>query len=182
MDEAYKLAAASSGRSGREIPRAGWIAGLTAWKEGKYAEAAKHFERTATSPRASAWMSAAGAYWTARCYLRDRQPAQDHVAERTPYARGPGCVDGYAADRRMPGQQAGQQVELVLAAAALERREVRRDFLQAQHIEVGQRLRVFDDAPRVDTAVDAAAPLDVPGDQFQNKPSRNSKKRQGGQS
>lgn len=74
VKEAYALAAASSDRSGKEIPHAGWIAGLAAWKEGRYEEAAKHFERTATSPRASAWTASAGAYWTARSYLRDRQP------------------------------------------------------------------------------------------------------------
>jgi len=74
VDQAYKLATAGSDRSGNEIPLAGWIAGLSAWKLGKYAEAAKHFERAASSPRSSSWMAAAGAHWTARSYLRDRQP------------------------------------------------------------------------------------------------------------
>lgn len=72
--QAYQLAAASSERSGKEIPLAGWIAGLAAWKQGKYNEAAKHFERTADSPRASAWMASAGAHWAARSYLRSHQP------------------------------------------------------------------------------------------------------------
>ncbi len=74
VNPAYALAAASSSRSGTEIPRAGWIAGLSAWKEGKYDEAAKHFESAATSPRASAWMASAGAYWAARSYIRNHQP------------------------------------------------------------------------------------------------------------
>lgn len=74
VDQAYKLATASSERSGAEIPLAGWIAGLSSWKQGKYAEAAKHFSRTANSPRASAWMAAAGGHWAARAYLRDHQP------------------------------------------------------------------------------------------------------------
>ena len=73
-DQAYKLAAASSDRSGKDIPLAGWIAGLSAWKKGKYDEAAKHFERTASSHRSSAWMASAGAHWAARSYLRDRRP------------------------------------------------------------------------------------------------------------
>ena len=74
VDQAYKLATASSNRSGRNIPLAGWIAGLSAWKNKDYNEAAKHFERTAMSPRASAWMAAAGAHWAARSYLRGHRP------------------------------------------------------------------------------------------------------------
>ncbi|MFH1157790.1 MAG: lytic transglycosylase domain-containing protein [Pseudomonadota bacterium] len=72
--QAYELAAASSDRSGKDVPLAGWIAGLSAWKKGDYDEAAKHFERTANSPRASAWMASAGAHWAARSYLRGRRP------------------------------------------------------------------------------------------------------------
>ncbi|MBI3441669.1 MAG: lytic transglycosylase domain-containing protein, partial [Proteobacteria bacterium] len=74
VEQAYKLAVASDDRSGHEIPLAGWIAGLSAWKLGKYGESAKHFERAATSPRASSWMMAAGAHWAARSYLRGHQP------------------------------------------------------------------------------------------------------------
>jgi soluble lytic murein transglycosylase-like protein len=74
VSRAYELAVASSNRSGNDIPLAGWIAGLSAWKTGKYADAATHFERTASSPRASAWMAAAGAHWAARSYLRNHQP------------------------------------------------------------------------------------------------------------
>lgn len=71
---AYTLASAAAKRSGQYAPRAGWIAGLAAWKLGKYEEAADYFEQTASSQSASAWMSAAGAYWAARAHLRDRQP------------------------------------------------------------------------------------------------------------
>jgi len=74
VDEAYEQAAASSDRSGNEVPLAGWIAGLAAWRKGDYETAAKHFERTAMSPRASAWTSSAGAYWAARSYLRSHHP------------------------------------------------------------------------------------------------------------
>jgi soluble lytic murein transglycosylase-like protein len=74
INRAYELAVASSDRSGNEIPLAGWIAGLSAWKKGDYAAAARHFERTANSPRASAWLSSAGAHWAARSYLRNHQP------------------------------------------------------------------------------------------------------------
>lgn len=74
VDQAYELSVASSNRSPRDVPLAGWIAGLSAWKLGKYGEAAKYFERTAQSPRSSAWMRAAGAHWAARSYLRNHQP------------------------------------------------------------------------------------------------------------
>lgn len=74
IERAYELASASARRSGTDVPLAGWIGGLAAWQLGKYPEAAKLFELTARSNRTSAWMSAAGAYWTARSYLRARQP------------------------------------------------------------------------------------------------------------
>jgi hypothetical protein len=74
VDEAYEQASASSDRSGHEIPLAGWIAGLSAWRKGDYETAAKHFEHTASSPRASAWTASAGAYWAARSYLRSHHP------------------------------------------------------------------------------------------------------------
>lgn len=74
VDQAYKLSVASSDRSPRDVPLAGWIAGLSAWKLGKYGEAARYFERTAQSPRSSAWMISAGAHWAARSYLRNHQP------------------------------------------------------------------------------------------------------------
>jgi len=99
-------------------------------------------------------------------HLPHRQAAQDHVAENAPAAVGRGRIDRRAGHCGVAGQQLGQQGELVLAAAACERREVRRDLLQAQHVEIGERPRVFDDARRIDAAVHAAAPLDVPGDQL----------------
>ena len=74
VKEASSLAATGADRSGRDIPQAGWTAGLAAWKEGRYGDAAKHFESTATSPRASAWMASGGAFWAARAYLRSHQP------------------------------------------------------------------------------------------------------------
>lgn len=72
--EAHKLAAASADRSGKDVPLAGWIAGLSAWKEERYDVAAKYFESAAGSPRASSWMLSASAYWAARSYLRSHQP------------------------------------------------------------------------------------------------------------
>lgn len=73
-DRAHALAAAAAKRSGKEVPLAGWIAGLSAWRMGHYSDAAAYFERAAQSPRASAWMIAAAAHWAARSHLRNHAP------------------------------------------------------------------------------------------------------------
>ncbi len=74
VGDAYAQASASADRSGREVPLAGWIAGLSAWRQEKYAIAAKYFALAATSPRASAWQVSAAAYWAGRANLRDYHP------------------------------------------------------------------------------------------------------------
>lgn len=74
LDKAHELSVASVKRSGIDVPLAGWIAGLSSWRLEKYEDAAKYFEITANSSRSSAWMSAAGAYWAARSYLRSHRP------------------------------------------------------------------------------------------------------------
>jgi len=74
VEKAGALAGAAAERSGTDAPLAGWIAGLSSWRQGKYGEAAKYFEKTALSPRASAWLSAGAAHWAARSHLRNRQP------------------------------------------------------------------------------------------------------------
>lgn len=71
-DLAYETARPAVLRSGAEAPMAGWIAGLMAWKAGDYAAAAGYFEKVAQSPRVSAWMDSAGAFWAARAHLRNR--------------------------------------------------------------------------------------------------------------
>jgi soluble lytic murein transglycosylase-like protein len=62
------------GRMGSNEPLLEWNAGLDEWRAGRYEEAAKHFESVANSKHTSAWVSAAGAFWTARSYLRSRHP------------------------------------------------------------------------------------------------------------
>ncbi len=79
---------------------------------------------------------------------------------RLPSARG--GVDGDAADRGESRQQRGDQRELVFAGAALQRREIAGHLLQAEDVEVGEGAGLVDDPLRVDPAVDAEAPLDVP--------------------
>ncbi|GJL86007.1 MAG: lytic transglycosylase [Micavibrio sp.] len=69
-DKAYDLASKAVRRSGVHVPRAGWLAGLAAWRRGDYDQAARHFEVTGRSPYASGWIAASGAYWAARAHMR----------------------------------------------------------------------------------------------------------------
>ncbi len=73
-----------------------------------------------------------------------------------------------------PGSSAGEHGELVFAGAAAEPRvgEVVGDLLQAQHVEIGDALRLGDDARRIDGEVHAAAPLHVPRHQLHRIPAR----------
>lgn len=70
IERAYKLAKEASQRSGLNVPKAGWIGGLTSWQYGRYREAARYFEIAARSPYASGWMLTAGSYWAARAHMR----------------------------------------------------------------------------------------------------------------
>lgn len=70
MDRAYELAVASSQRSGKGAPLAGWVAGMASFQGKRYKEAAKFFEVTGSSPYSSGWMAAAGSYWAARSHMR----------------------------------------------------------------------------------------------------------------
>lgn len=78
-DRAFALAAASADRSTLDVPKAAWIAGLSAWKVGEPAKAARYFEIAASSKRASVWMTAAAAHWAARSHLRAGNPRQVSV-------------------------------------------------------------------------------------------------------
>jgi soluble lytic murein transglycosylase len=48
-----------------------WIAGLAAWRLGRFQEAEQHFTALAASRPASGWMAAAGAYWAGRVEERN---------------------------------------------------------------------------------------------------------------
>lgn len=86
---ALTLAVASSVRSAEAVPQADWTAGLAAWRLGQIERAAHHFEAAASSPQASSWEAAAGAFWAARAFQRlDRTAeAQDWLDEAARYPR-----------------------------------------------------------------------------------------------
>ncbi len=73
--KAYNLAASAGARSGVLVPISQWIAGLSAWRRGKWNQAAHHFGAVAKSPQSSSWLAAGGAYWASRAEIRQRDPA-----------------------------------------------------------------------------------------------------------
>jgi soluble lytic murein transglycosylase len=75
-EKALALASPAAKRSRRAVPEADWVAGLAAWRLGKYDNAAHHFENLAFSQTATGWDRAAGAWWGARVQLRLRQPSE----------------------------------------------------------------------------------------------------------
>lgn len=89
VDAAYALAEKSAKRSGVHVPLAGWVAGLVAWDEGHYKDAARFFEITARSPYASGWKSSAGSYWAARSHTRagDRRSVKAWLNRTLDYPR-----------------------------------------------------------------------------------------------
>ncbi len=74
--KAYQLAAKAADRSGRQVPLALWIAGLSSWRLGSLEASARYFETLAQSERASSWIKSGGAYWAARANLRLKRPGQ----------------------------------------------------------------------------------------------------------
>ena len=71
---AYKLAHEAAARSGNRLPYAHWIAGLSAYRLGKYAEAADHFETVAQSDKVTGYDHAAAAFWAARANMTAQRP------------------------------------------------------------------------------------------------------------
>jgi soluble lytic murein transglycosylase len=60
--------------SAARIAQGPWDAGLNHFRAGRYDDAAKQFERVATTPGLSPWMASAGAFWAGRSYLRAGEP------------------------------------------------------------------------------------------------------------
>ncbi len=68
--KAFELASKAAKSSMMNVPQAGWIGGLSAWRLGQHKVAAAYFEVAAASPYVSGWMASAGAYWAARSHMR----------------------------------------------------------------------------------------------------------------
>jgi len=75
-EKALQYAAPAAKRSRAKVPEADWVAGLAAWRLGRYDNAAHHFENLAFNNAGSSWDRSAGAWWGARVQLRLRQPSE----------------------------------------------------------------------------------------------------------
>lgn len=75
-EAALQLASEVAHRSGKFVPMAHWIAGLSAWRLGRIAVAVQHFSAMAddNSPYAGQASLTAAAYWAARANLAAHQP------------------------------------------------------------------------------------------------------------
>lgn len=71
--KALELAHEAAARSGRFVPRAHWIAGLSLFKQSRFRDAARHFEALASTPGGEPWDIASGGFWAARAHARDRR-------------------------------------------------------------------------------------------------------------
>ncbi|MCA8907628.1 MAG: lytic transglycosylase domain-containing protein [Rhodospirillaceae bacterium] len=68
--DALEVAEAAVARSGGRAEQSLWIAGLSLWRLGEFAEAGQRFRALSTAECASAWERTAGAFWAARASVR----------------------------------------------------------------------------------------------------------------
>lgn len=67
---ALRTAQQATDRSGKAVPVAHWIGGLSAWQNKEFKKAADHFEAIAVSHSRNPWMLSAGSFWAARAHKR----------------------------------------------------------------------------------------------------------------
>lgn len=155
-EKAYRLSSQAADRSGRQVPLALWIAGLSGWRLGHLGASAGYFQELAQSERASPWIRSGGAYWAARGNLRLKRPGQVSrwLAIAADYPR---TFYGILAQRALGMEIAGPQqrrslgsaeTELILANPATRRALA---LLQA-----GQRDRAESELKRLDGDGDLA--------------------------
>lgn len=72
-DKALALASLAA-RSRADAPTVDWIAGLAAWRLGRWDQAATHFAALARARGPSEWIISAAAFWGARAYLVSHEP------------------------------------------------------------------------------------------------------------
>ena len=75
-EKALLTGAPAIARSGVKAPMALWWSGLAAWRSGKFALAAKHFERLARADLKDEWITSGAAFWSARAQLAAREPSK----------------------------------------------------------------------------------------------------------
>ena len=133
----------------RHAPHAAWVAGLAAWRSGRYDVAIKNFEAVASSPAASTWNAAAGAFWAARGHLVTRKP-QAYVRWMSRAAASTYTFYGMLAHRAL-----GQDINIDWSLPAIGRDELARldGYPGAARalalIQLGDRARAEDELRRV---------------------------------
>jgi len=75
-EKAYALASLAVEVSSEPLTQANWIAGIAAWRFGLCDGAVTHFSRLANGATDDPWILSAAAFWTARAYIKCRQPDQ----------------------------------------------------------------------------------------------------------
>ncbi len=75
-EKAYALASLAVEISSEPLTQANWIAGIAAWRSGICGGAIAHFSRLAQGATSDRWIRSAGAFWTARSYIKCREPDQ----------------------------------------------------------------------------------------------------------
>ena len=73
-EKALSIAEAAIAKSGHVLPYARWIAGLAAFRLGKYEISARHFEAMAKFQELSSWDRAAAGFWSARANMKSGRP------------------------------------------------------------------------------------------------------------
>jgi len=69
-DKAYALGDSMAANGRLYAPQLDWCAGLAAFRQQKYLDAAQHFEQIAQIASFPAWNRSAAAFWAARSYMR----------------------------------------------------------------------------------------------------------------
>ncbi|MDM7945846.1 MAG: lytic transglycosylase domain-containing protein [Oceanibaculum nanhaiense] len=75
-DLALENAAKAVRQSADRDMMAAWVAGLAAWRLGKFNDSGRYFEMVALDDDVSGWTAAAAAYWASRVHLKQRRPAE----------------------------------------------------------------------------------------------------------
>jgi soluble lytic murein transglycosylase-like protein len=73
-NDAYRLAMTVTGTDRAAVPQLDWVAGLAAYRQSNFADAAQRFETLAQSGDATGWARSAAAFWAARAHLAAGDP------------------------------------------------------------------------------------------------------------
>jgi soluble lytic murein transglycosylase-like protein len=139
---------------GEKASTSRWIAGLAAWRLGHFAEAEQHFAQLAGSRFASAWMTAAGAYWAGR--VEERNGSQAAAAKWFGSAsRFPTTFYGLLALRKLGLDISQRATASSISANHLDiLAETPAGYRAIALLEIGRRAMAADELERIDATGD----------------------------